>query len=123
VFLDLNEMISYFQSQDKLAVMTVYRNSDRYDRSNTSIQGNLVKEYNKTNRTGDMEYIDYGVNMFRKSVLDRIPENQFYSLEDLFPKLIEEEQLLAYEVYQRFYEIGSPEGLADFRQYIAGSRN
>lgn len=123
VFLDFSEMTSYFQSQDKLALMTVFRNSDRYDRSNTAIQGHLVKEYSKKNRTGDMEYIDYGVNIFRKSVLEMIPENQFCSLEELFPKLIEEEQLLAYEVHQRFYETGSPEGLEDFKQYIAGSRN
>ena len=103
--------------------MTVYQNSDRHDRSNTSIQGNLVTNYDKKNRTKNMKYIDYGVNMFRKSVLDLIPENQFYSLEDLFFTLIEQEQLLAYEVYQRFYEIGSPEGLTDFKQYVAGRRN
>jgi NDP-sugar pyrophosphorylase family protein len=123
VFLDFNDMISYFQSQDKLALMTVYKNSDRYGWSNTSIQGNLVKQYSKKNSTGDMEYIDYGVNVFRKRVLDMIPKNQFYSLEDLFPKLIEQEQLLAYEVYQRFYEIGSPEGLADFKHYVTRRRN
>ena len=123
VFVNFGEIMSYFKSQDKLALMTVYHNSDRYDRSNTSIQGNLVKKYSKKDRSKDTEYIDYGVNIFRKSVLDLIPQNQFYSLEDLLPNLIKQEQLLAYEVYDRFYEIGSPEGLEDFENFIAGSRN
>ncbi|MFC1906670.1 hypothetical protein ACFLW8_01090 [Chloroflexota bacterium] len=47
-----------------------------------------------------------------------IPENQYYSLEDLFPRLIEMEELLSFEVKERFYEVGSPEGLKEFEGYV-----
>ena len=69
-----------------------------------------------------MVYIDYGVSVFRKRALDMVPDGQFYSLEDLFPRLIASQELLAYEVTERFYEIGSPQGLREFNEYIKGVR-
>ena len=119
LFLDFDHAMSYFKSQNKLALMTVYENHDRYDRSNTAVEGNMVKKYSKTEKTDGMVYIDYGVNIFRKEVLKMIPENQLYTLEELIPNLIDMQELLAFEVKERFYEIGSPEGLNEFERYIA----
>ena len=118
LFLDFNRVMSYFESRNKLALMTVYKNYDRYDRSNTVVEGNLVKKFSKKEKTKDMVYIEYGANIFKKEILRMIPENQFYSLDDLFPRLIEMEELLAFEVGERFYEIGSPQGLREFEEYI-----
>ncbi len=120
LFLDFSAAMHYFKSQNKLALMTVYKNYDRYDRSNTVIEGNLVKKFSKKERTKDMVYIEYGANIFSKEALKMIPESQFYSLDDLFPRLIEMGELLAFEVKERFYEIGSPQGLEDFEEYIKG---
>ena len=115
---DFSPVMSYFKSQNKLALMTVYKNYDRYDRSNTSVEGNLVKKFSKNERTEDMVYIEYGANIFIKEALNLIPENKPYSLDDLFSRLIEMNELLAFEVKERFYEIGSPQGLKDFKGYI-----
>ena len=119
VFLDFGRVMSYFESQNKLALMTVYKNCDQYDRSNTVVEGNLVKKYSKVEKTEDMVYIDYGANIFRKEVLRMIPGKQFYTLEELVPHLIDIEELLAFEVKERFYEIGSPQGLKEFERHIA----
>jgi len=118
LFLNFNHVMAFFESRNKLALMTVYKNYDRYDRSNTVITDNLVKRYSKQEKTEDMVYIDYGANIFRKEVLGMIPENKSYSLDNLFPRLIEQDELLAFEVKERFYEIGSPQGLKDFEEYI-----
>jgi len=118
LFLDFSLAMSYFKSQSKLALMTVYKNYDRYDRSNTVVEGDLVKKFSKQERTKDMVYIEYGANIFKKEVLNMIPENQLYSLDALFPRLIEREELLTFEVKERFYEIGSPQGLKDFEKYM-----
>jgi NDP-sugar pyrophosphorylase family protein len=117
LFLDFSNIMSYFRSHDKSALMTVYRNHDQYDKSNTVINSGLVTKYSKQEKTADMLYIDYGVNVFRKEILQMIPDSEFYPLEDLFIKLIAEQELLAFEVKQRFYEIGSPDGLREFEQY------
>ena len=116
LFLDFKAALSYFLSQDKLALMTVYKNFNCYDRSNTVIEGNLVTRFSKKEKTKDMVYIEYGANIFRKEVLDLIPRSP-YTLEQLFPQLIARGELLAYEVDKRFYEIGSPQGLKDFERF------
>tara|TARA_B100002003_G_C14056443_1_gene508708 strand:- start:348 stop:1040 length:693 start_codon:yes stop_codon:yes gene_type:complete len=121
LFVDFNRAMSYFESQNKLALMTVYKNYNRYGRSNTAIEGNLVKKFSQSQRTDDMAYIEYGANIFKKEALGLIPENQSYSLDDLFLKLIERKELLAFEVKERFYEIGSPQGLKEFGGYMKGA--
>ncbi len=121
LLLDFLAVMRYFKSQDKPALMTVYKNYDQYDRSNTVVEGNLVTKFSKQEKTRDMVYVEYGANIFKKEVLKMIPENQFYDLEHLFPRLIEREELLAFEVKERFYEVGSPQGLKDFEQYIKGA--
>ncbi len=118
LFLDFSLVMSYFKSQNKLALMTVYKNYDQYDRSNTVVEGNFVKKFSKKKKTKDMVYIEYGANIFRKEALELIPEKPPYSLDDLFPRLIEMDELLAFEVKERFYEIGSPQGLKEFEEFV-----
>ncbi len=117
LFLDFPKIMSFFLSQNKLGLDTVFKNNDDYDKSNIAIKNNLVAKYSKVEKTKDMIYIDYGAAIFRKEVLRQIPENRFSSMEDLFIRLIGMEQLLAFEVNERFYEIGSPQGLKDFEEF------
>ncbi len=122
LFLDFGACMSYFESQDKLALMSVYKNYDRYDKSNAVIKDGLVKKFSNEEKTKDMVYIEYGANIFRKQVLDLIPEDVSYSLSELFPQLIDKKELLAFEVKKRFYEIGSPSGLKDFEEFVGGAQ-
>jgi NDP-sugar pyrophosphorylase family protein len=118
--LDFREIFAYFAARDRLAMMTVYKNYDRHDRSNTSVAGGFVTGYSKNGRTADMVYIDYGAHVLRREALDLIPGDSFYPLENLFPRLIARKQLLSYEVEERFYEIGSPQGFKEFNEYMRG---
>ncbi len=122
LFLDFPKVLSCFLSQNKLGLTTVYRNHDSYDKSNMVIDGNMVVKYSKTEKTKDMVYIDYGTSIVRKEVLQLVPENHAYSLEDIFIRLISMKQLLAYEVNDRFYEVGSPQGLRDFEEFAKEMR-
>ena len=118
LLLDFVKIYAYFLTQQKLSLDTVFRNNDAFDASNIVIRDNMVEGYSKSEKTPDMVYIDCGAVIFHKEVLQLIPENHFYSLEELFLRLIEKEQLLAFEVKERFYEIGSPQGLKDFEAFI-----
>ncbi len=117
---DYQAAISFFQGRDRLALMTVYKNHGRYDASNTEIEGDLVTGYDKIKKTPRTIYIDYGASIFRREALDWLPPGERYPLEWLFTRLIDERELLAYEVKERFYEIGSPEGLKEFRGLMGG---
>ncbi len=116
--LNFKDIMSFFLARQKTALMTVYRNYDLYDRSNTAIEGDIVTKYDKKNAAGDMVYIDYGLNVFRKNVLQLIPVSEHYGLEAVFVHLITQQELLAYEVKERFYEIGSVKGLRELNEFI-----
>lgn len=118
LFIDLNEVFKFFKTSYKLALMTIYENHDNFDKSNVSIEGNLIKEYCKNRTSKDMIYIDYGISLFNKKALELVPHNEPCSLEELFTQLITMRELLAFETTQRFYEIGSMKGLEEFRQFI-----
>lgn len=120
LFLDLDDIESSFARSGKSSLMTVYRNYGRYDRSNTLVRDGQVVSYSKQHTEG-MDYIDYGLNVFRKQVLDLIPPDRPYQMEDLFSELVRKNQMAAYEVKERFYEIGSPSGLAEFQRYLEGA--
>jgi NDP-sugar pyrophosphorylase family protein len=100
--------------------MVVYKNENRFDRSNVVVENGRIKVYDKKNQTKEMVYIDSGLSLLRKEVLKIIPENTFFDLEKVYQKLIEKEQIGAYETKQRFFEIGSFEGLKEFENLIKG---
>ena len=118
LFIDFNAVMSYFHQFNKMGLMLVYKNFNQYDTSNVVIDGNLVKRYSKKRRTKDMVYIDYGTSILTKRALESFPSGQVYSLEQLFARMIQKKELLAYEVHKRFFEIGSREGLEEFRTNI-----
>ena len=99
--------------------MTVYKNSNLYDKSNTVLKDKLISLYDKKNISSEMKYIDYGLSILRKDVLKLIKtENAFYDLADLLSILSKSNQLLGFEIKKRFYEIGSTNGIKDFSDYI-----
>ena len=117
VFVDLTSVYQYFLKQKKLALMTIYKNYNKYDNSNVVVKNGRVIKYDKE-KTKDMIYIDYGMSLFRKKTLELIPQDKFFTTKDLFSFLIDIEELSAFEVKKRFYTIGTSKNLEEFRRYI-----
>ena len=107
-----------FLASGKLGLMTVLRNDDRWDRSNVLFKEGRIERYDKKQRTRDMEHIDYGLGILKASALIPYPEDTALDLVKIYQDLISEGQLGAFEVHQRFYEIGSPAGLEETRQFL-----
>ncbi len=101
------------------ALMTVYRNDGAYDASNVVYADGRIVRYDKTERTPDMRHIDYGLGVFRSSVFTPYPEDAAFDLADVYHACLRRESLAAYEVVERFYEIGSPAGLAELRTLLS----
>jgi len=98
--------------------MTVVRNDDRWDRSNVHCADGAIVAYSKTRRTADMRHIDYGLGVLRAEVLERYPADSAFDLADVYEQLAARHELAAYEIAGRFYEIGTPAGLAETRQLL-----
>lgn len=111
-------ILKYFLSDTRLGLMTVYENQGKWDTSNVVFREGKILKYDKKNLTPDMHYIDYGLSLFRKEALSAIPEGEFFDLPCIYSKLISSGELLGYEVKERFYEIGKPEGLEELRNIL-----
>ena len=86
------------------------------ERTTLYFDGELVTRYSKTE--GDFEWIDYGLSIFTRDIAGEIPPDEPADLPDLFDRLSREGRLAGYEVGERFYEIGSPEGLAELERFL-----
>lgn len=106
----------------KLALMVVYRNCNRYGRSNTVVTDGLVANYSKKENFRGMEWTEFGVTFMQKKVLGLIPEDYPVDLEPLYQRIISMKQMAAFEVGQRIYDIGSPQSLAEFRELVASRK-
>ena len=104
-----------FQSSGKPALMTVLRNQGRWDRSNVIYENGRVVVYDKRGGPA-MQHIDYGLSAFRRELFTKRPE--VFDLAALLGELSRNSQLGGFEVTGRFYEIGSPQGLADLERYL-----
>lgn len=118
LFVDFSAVLSYFKRFNKLGLMVVYKNHNQFDKSNVVVENNLVKVYDKKSKTDGMHYIDYGAMLLRKRLLDLIPYGQSCALEDVLVPVVEQGEVLAYEVQERFYEIGSLNGINGFKKYV-----
>jgi N-acetyl-alpha-D-muramate 1-phosphate uridylyltransferase len=111
---DFGDMYYRFLNQDKLVMLSVWQNNNELDPSNLKVNVKHV--------TGayveKADYIDYGVAIFDKEALKCIPAKKPYSTKELWTKLIKKNQLAAYEVYERFYDIGTPERLDEVRALL-----
>ena len=111
-----------FLASGKLGLMTVFRNEGRWDTSNVWFQDGAIKSYNKKGRTPEMQYIDYGLGILDSAALANWPDGQAFDLADVYRNLIERNELAGFEFEQRFYEMGSPEGLAELDAMLRGQQ-
>ena len=109
-----------FEKSGKKGLMTVYENLDLYDVSNVVFTNGELIKYSKKIKTDDMRHIDYGLGILRKEAFEGFPKNEAFDLADVYEKLAAEKKLLGHEVFKRFYEIGSPDGLQELKDKLEG---
>jgi N-acetyl-alpha-D-muramate 1-phosphate uridylyltransferase len=116
--IDYRKTAAAFAAGEKMGLMTVYRNQGRWDASNVQFEAGQILRYDKKHRTPEMHHIDYGLGILRSDSLASWPDDDPFDLADVYGRLLSEKQLAGYEVTERFYEIGSPQGLADLDAYL-----
>jgi len=108
-----------FLKSGKAACMTIYRNEGQWDRSNVEFADGALVAYEKTHPTPRMHYIDYGLGVLSQRAFVHIPPAEHYDLAHLYQDLLRRGDVAAFEVSQRFYEIGSFRGIEEVGRYLA----
>lgn len=108
-----------FVESRKLGLMTVFRNENQWDTSNVEFNGEEIRQYDKAARNPSMHYIDYGLAVLHRSVFDAWNREERFDLAAVYHSLLQARRLAGFEVRERFYEIGTPEGLAETDLYLS----
>jgi N-acetyl-alpha-D-muramate 1-phosphate uridylyltransferase len=119
---DLAAVESAYRKSGAPALMTVYRNDNRWDPSNVLFASGRIVRYDKKHRTPEMRHIDYGLGIVSRAALEPYPADRQFDLATVYEDLVAQDRLAACEVTSRFYEIGSPEGLEETRAYLTSRR-
>ena len=119
------EVAKSFSESGYPALMTILENSDHWDVSNAVYEHGRILLYDKRRRTNrsTMRFIDYGLSVLSSSVvMEMVPPARPHDIADVFHLLSLEGRLAGYPVSERFYEIGSPDGLADLERFLASQQ-
>ncbi len=115
-----------FHAGGRPALMTVFRNEGRWDASNVLFADGRIVRYDKRPAvpgmhilaTARMQHIDYGLGAIEARVFDPYEPAAPLDLAKVYADLLARDELAGFEVPTRFYEIGSPSGLAETRQHL-----
>jgi NDP-sugar pyrophosphorylase family protein len=99
-------------------VMAIFKNEGKWDPSNVRTDGAWVLAYEKGTKDPAFDHIDYGATAIRRDVIARIPSTVAFGLDQVQHDLAEKKRLRAHVARARFFEIGSPEGLATLEQHL-----
>ena len=113
-----SDVLAHFVGSSALGLMTVLRNDNHWDRSNVVFRDGRLVRYDKRAASPEMNYIDYGVALLRREVLERIHPDRPSDLADVYSDLVARGEMIGHEVTRRFYEIGTPASLEETRAYI-----
>jgi NDP-sugar pyrophosphorylase family protein len=104
-------------------VMAVFKNEGRWDKSNVALrdEGAWVRRYDKTKDPDpELDHIDYGATAVRRHVIEGLPAGEALGFDAVQKSLAAQKRLRACVARERFFEIGSPGGLAELDQHLRG---
>lgn len=107
----------FFSSHPAEGLMCVYENNNQLEPSRILLNGIYVKQYKKDPPPNGAQHMEYGLNILKKSLIPRLEKDSF-PISRYFDLLTAKQQLLAFPVQERFYEIGSKEGLNQTNAFI-----
>ncbi len=107
------EVEKAFRSSGQRGLMTVYHNRNLWDTSNVQLADKTIARYDKKLRSPDMEHIDYGLSVFQSSVFAEYPSDEVLDMAEVMKRLVDCGEMAGFEAPERFYEIGSHEGLRE----------
>lgn len=119
VALDYPDLLRAHATTRRAATVAVYENAGRWDRSNIVLDGERVAVYDKYRDHPGMTWIDAGVTALRRGWVASLPADRALDLAEQFDVLAMSGDMGAYPTTERFYEVGSPSGLAEFRYVVA----
>ena len=116
--IDFSDVEKAYVASGKKGLMTILKNHNQWDKSNVEFDAGQIIEYNKTVIRPPMHYIDYGLGLLQGDTLQAYRAGESFDLSKVYNDLSLAGELAGYEVFKRFYEIGSHQGIVDTQAYL-----
>jgi NDP-sugar pyrophosphorylase family protein len=108
----------FYKTIQQKALITVFKNDNKFDKSNVMFLDNQSIKYNKFHPVAEMNYIDYGLAVVSSSIFKNYTIDKNLDLANVYQHLSETNKLAGMKVHERFYEIGSLSGLEEIKKYF-----
>jgi MurNAc alpha-1-phosphate uridylyltransferase len=112
------EVIDKFKRSINESLMTVRLNYSDYEKSNVYFKSDKIIEYSKVKLDPKMQHIDYGLMGFHASVFKNLQVGNFLDLSEILEHLVKDDLVEGFEVKERFYEVGSLNGISELERYL-----
>lgn len=118
---DMRAVWAHFEAAGVDVLMTVLENEGRWDVSNVLFDSDrLIYDKHGQEHWGNrMRFIDFGLLVMRRSVVSEVPASGVVDLADVLRDLSAAGRVGGYEVHERFFEVGSPNGIRELEAYLA----
>jgi NDP-sugar pyrophosphorylase family protein len=119
---DLRPLLRQHAASGLPATMAIHQNHNQWDASNVVAGDGLVLRYEKIEpqelRPKEMVWIDFGISAWQQSEVHGWREAEPFDLQLPLVRLARDRQLGAFAYRERFFEIGSPHGLAELERFL-----
>jgi len=105
-----------------VGAMTVLENVDRWETSNVSVSGDRVVAYEKGATPGSHRFLDYGLLCFAAEAFAVVADDTVADLRAVIDPLVSNGTMLAAPVAERFWDVGTPERLAETEAHFHSTR-
>lgn len=112
-----------FRQSSTLMMVAVFRAESGDLRANLRVEkGEKITGLTDGLKGEGVPHIDAGVRLVKKEVASYFPPDEVFSLEDdLYPRLIKAGKINAWLAEERYYDIGTPERIKAFEEYLVSS--
>ncbi len=124
--LDVTAVEAAYAERGRPVLMTLFRNPGPIEHPNAVFERGLVTRYAKglLAPPPEMCYVDYGLTVWRREIVETmVGPGEAADLAALLTSLSCAGDLAGYVVEDRFFEIGSPDGLRDLETYLRVARS
>ena len=106
--INYKKLVDDFYKHNADIQISVYKNKDKWTKDNLIVDENgLVVIYDKTKTNPNLQGVDIGYEIIKKSAINRFKDLTGGFNKIVFPKLVEEKKIFATTTEHRYYSIGS----------------
>ena len=108
--LDPRRLLAFHRGKKAMVTMALTALQDKADYGNVSVnKSGRIVEYAEKSQTTKGRFVNAGVYVFGRPVLDRMPRSEKFSLEEEFFPSIIKQRFFGWVAGEKFWDIGTPQ--------------